>query len=175
MTRRRVVAGLIALFMAGSFGAAKADDAVSAKKAIQAMYTKVEAAAEKRDLKGMMVHLAPDYEETGPDGVVVKMPAIKANMERVLKQVKTLHISAVITKITVKGDKATVLNKDTVNMVATNPQTKKEMKLVLEETNEAQWEKKSGAWLEKRSKTLTMKQFLDGKEIPMPGKQPKKG
>ncbi|MCX6379749.1 MAG: hypothetical protein NT023_09795 [Armatimonadetes bacterium] len=173
--RHRLTAGFIALCIAGSFGTAKADDTASVKKTIQAIYAKVAAAAAKKDAKGMMIHLAPDYEETTLEGTVVKMPAIKTNMQNVMEKVKSLNISVVISKLTLKGDKATVINKDTVNMVATNPQTKKEMKIVLEETNEAQWEKRGGAWLVKSSKTLSMKQVVDGKEIPTPKKQPKKG
>ncbi len=175
MIRRVVATGLIALCMAGSIGAAKADDAASAKKAIQSQYAKSAAAAEKKDLKGMMAHLAPDYEETGPDGVTVKVDALKSNMQRIVQNVKSIRIAVAISKLTLKGDKATVLSKETMSMVVTNPQTKKDMKFAMQGTSEEQWEKKSGVWLEKRAKTLATKQFLDGKELPQPGKQPKKG
>ncbi len=167
MTQRRGLrAGLVALFMAGSFGAAKADDAASAKKAIQAMYTKVEAAAEKRDLKGMMVHLAPDYKETGPDGVTEKLPAIRAKIERLMQSVKSIRVSASIDKLTLKGNEATVIGKSVITLIGFNQRAHKDIKIVVEETNEEQWKKKDGLWLESSVKSISYKQTIDGKENP---------
>jgi len=173
--RRGLITGFIALCIAGSFGTAKADETASAKKAIQAIYAKAAAAAAKKDANGMTAHFAPDYESIALDGTITKGAAIKSNLERFLQGVKSITETTSITKLTLKGGTATVLYKGTANIVVVVPQTKKEGRLVIERTGETQWEKKGGAWLARRAKTLTNKQSLDGKELSAPVKQPKKG
>ncbi len=173
--RRGLRAGLVALSMAASLGVAKADDSASAKKAIQAQYSKLEAAAAKKDVQGMTAHLAPDFESVGLDGKTVKASEFKVRLDTALQSVKSINDVTSITKLTLKGDRATVFVKNTVSLLYINPSTKKRSRAVIERASDTQWEKKSGIWLERRSKTLAMKQTVDGKEIPMSAKQPKKG
>ncbi|MCX6379750.1 MAG: hypothetical protein NT023_09800 [Armatimonadetes bacterium] len=169
--RYQITVGLITLCIVGSFGAAKADDTANAKKAIQTIYAKVASAAAKKDVKGMMAHLAPDYEEATLDGVTFKVATIKAKWEHAIQSVKAMKISTTITKLTLSGDKATVLNKATINMVGISPRNDKDVILISEGTSEEQWEKKGGIWLEKRSKNLTLKQTRDGKEVQASSKK----
>ena len=171
MIRRMRLIGLITLCIVGNFGTAKADDTANIKKAIQTIYAKVAAAAAKKDVKGMMAHLAPDYEEATLDGVTFKVATIKAKWEHAIQSVKTMKISTTITKLTLSGNKATVLNKATINMVGISPRNDKDVILISEATSEEQWEKKGGIWLEKRSKNLTLKQTRDGKEVQASSKK----
>ncbi len=167
MKKQGMIAGLLALCLVYGQRVAWAEDAASVKKAIQAIYKKEIAATEKKDIKGIVAHYAPEYQETGIDGTTANVSQITTKLSQVLAMVKSIKIDATITKITVKGDKATVVTKATITMTAANPQTQKDMKLVLNETAEEQWQKKNGAWLEYRSKTLTAKQSVDGKEMPL--------
>lgn len=147
-----------------------ADATSDAKKAIQGIYDKVDAAAGKKDVKGVTSHLTSDYQSLSAKGVKLGDAAqLKTQVEMVFKQVQSIKAKSQIQKFALKGSTATVTVKQNGTIVVMNPQTRKPSVVAVESVSEDIWVKSSGSWKEKSSKNTSSKQSMDGKPIAAPG------
>lgn len=149
---------------------ALADANTDAKKALQALYDKTDAATAKKDIKGLTAYLAPDFQVlSDKGGKAMNLEQAKSQMGMVFKQVQSFKAKSVVQKVTLKGSTATVTVKQNVTAAIMNPQTGKPSKLLMDVVAEDIWVKSGAGWKEKSSKSISTKQSLDGKSIAGPG------
>jgi uncharacterized protein (TIGR02246 family) len=145
---------------------ARADAAAEARKAIQAVYARGDAAMTKKDANAILSLYTPDYEQTSLKGQKITLAQAKQAIPMLFQQAKTIQSKTTIQKFSLKGSEAVVTVKQHATLTALNPQTQKTSKLVVDETSEDTWAKGAKGWLMKRSRTLAEQQMLDGKPLP---------
>ncbi len=169
---RRRFLGLIALvaLLGGScLAPAMADATADAKKEIQALYDKMDVAAAKKDVKGMTASLDPNYVAISAQGQKMTLQQMKGQLTQIMTMLKEIKTKTVILKIALKGKTATVNTKQSLTSNGTNPQSQQAMKLEVRDTSTNTWVKSGTTWKLKETKSLSSKQFLNGKPIQMPG------
>lgn len=157
-----------ALLLAGASFApqARADATSDARKTIQAAYDKMNAAAAKKDVNGILAYYAPDYEHVNQRGQKTTLAAMRQQMPQLLQMMKSIKATTAIKKFVLQGSQATVAVASQGEMVGVDPQTKKAVKIVIFSSDEDLWVKGAKGWMQKRSKTLSSKQTVDGKPVP---------
>lgn len=159
---------LTALLGGSCLAPVMADATADAKKEIQALYDKMDAAAAKKDVKGMTASLDPNYVAVSASGQKMTLQQMKGQMTQLMAMLKEIKTKTVIQKITLKGKTATVNSKQSLTSTGTNPQSQQPMKIEVQDTSTNTWVKSGATWKLKETKSLSTKQFLNGKPIQMP-------
>ncbi len=130
---------------------ASADAASDAKKAIRAQYDRSDAAASRKDSKGVIAIYTKDRVSVTQNGSKGSIDSEKDQMDKVFQLAQSVTIKTTITSVSVNGSTATVRAKQTGLVKIQNPQTKQNTQLTIESVMEDTWVKSKGIWLEKRS------------------------
>lgn len=152
---------LVALIAVGAI-AVQAD----AKSDLQKLYDNLATSVKKKDLKGCLAYLAPDYTDTNETGKKLNRKEFEAMVKQQFAApitVKTFSIK--VTKVTPKGSDLIAENTSKLSLTFANPQTKKNSTMEQTSSSRDTWVKSGGKWLMKSSTTVSTKRFLDGKEI----------
>lgn len=163
--RRNLTAFVLASACLALVHGAMADATADAKKAIQAAYNAGNAATGKKDMNKMFANDSPDFVAVR-NGQTITLAQAKAAVKQFFPAVKSIKDVSVVQKIKLKGNEATVTVKEHGDMVMANPQTKKTMKISVDSVSEDVWTKSGGAWLRKRSKSISEHVTSDGKPVP---------
>jgi ketosteroid isomerase-like protein len=145
--------------------AARADSAADAKKAIQAQYNKCNAAAARKDSKGVTSVYTKDRVAVTSKGVTSSVSDETAQMEQIFQAATSVAVSTTITGISVKGNTAIVNVKEHGKIVLLNPKTMANSNMVEDAISIDTWVKTGGTWLEKKSVEKSVKATLDGKPV----------
>ena len=150
-------------------GMAHADTPAQVKAQIQKLYDLDNAAASKGDFDKSLSHTSPDYVGTQPDGKKVTYADMKKMLPQIHAIMKDLHAKSTVTKIVMKGKDAVATVSEHAEAMLANPQTKKNSKLVIDDTADDLWVKSAQGWMKKSSKMLKLRQTVDGKPVPGAG------
>lgn len=162
---RRAVPIVLLLSLLACTVAASADKTADAKKAIQAAYNAENAAAARKDLKGIFASYAPDYVEVSQTGRTTTLTEEKTKARQALSLVKSAKANSVIQKIKLKGKQAVVSVKEHNELVVDNPRTGQPAKMVIDSVSEDTWTKSGKSRLKKRSKTISEKATANGEPL----------
>src|SRR5258708_7164158 len=165
MVIRRLLAAAWILAPGCTVLAAHADTATDARKTIQAVYTKRDAAEQKKDIDGSLSALAPDFVFVAKDGQKGDAKLLKRRLTPLISLMQSVKSKSEITRFALKGKNVTATVKSHIEMLVLNPQTQVPQKLVADGTSEDLWIKTGSGWLQKRMTTKTEKAVLDGKSI----------
>lgn len=135
------------------------------KKEIEAVYSKRNGAAQKKDLKGMLATYSPDYVILRKNGEKGNLKEVKDRLAPVFALTKKLVLKTKPQKWTNKGKTVVVQTKDHIELVMVNPETEKTNTLVADSLVEDTWKKTAKGWLQVSSKSLDEIVTLDGKPL----------
>lgn len=136
------------------------------KSDFQKLYNDLAAAIKKKDLKGSMAFLAPDYVDTDVKGKkMTRKEFEKVVSDQFKAPFKVTTFDIKVTKVTSKGAEFIVENTGKLVLTIPNPQTKKDSKLEQNSTSKDVWVKSGAKWLLKSSVTTSQKRYFDGKEV----------
>jgi len=157
MGRCGLLAGAVWLALAAS---AQADDK-AVRKALEPMYAKMEQAFKKRDIKAVMALTAPGFtgksgKETVPAEEVQMQLGMQFAMLKVMKSAKMR-----IAKLTVKGDKAVVVNRYAFSGVI-EPQKGTTVKMADSGITRDTWTKTAKGWRLLQLETVKSNPTLNG-------------
>ena len=161
-----VILGVSALVPAGIV---QADTPAQVKAQIQKLYDLDNAAAAKGDFEKSLSHTSTDYVGTQPNGKKVTYAEMKKLLPQIHAIMKDLRAKSTVTKIVIKGKDAVATVSEHAEATLANPQTKKNSKLVIEDTADDLWVKGAQGWMKKSSKMLKVRQTVDGKPVPGAG------
>ena len=166
-TKLRLAAGLMSwvLLIGSGVLSAVADSAQDqAHKAIQANYVKRDAAASRKDANAYWSYRTDNFIWISKNGKRKTAKQLKPETVKMFNAAESLNGRAVIQKLTVKGDTATVLVKDSGTIVIPVSKTRKNV-IKIAETASDTWVKRNGKWLQSQSKTLTAVLTVNGKTV----------
>jgi ketosteroid isomerase-like protein len=146
----------------------RADATSEARKAIQTLYNKQNAAAAKKDVEGVLANRTPDFEAIAVNGQKLTMDQVRQNIEQLLAVAQSIKATTAIKSFRLKGNNATVTTREHAEFVTTNPQTSTPAKVVIDGTSQDTWIKSGKGWQIKRSKALTEKMTVNGKAVSRP-------
>ena len=156
---------LVVAFLALPLTGSKADSTADAKRAIQAQYDKSNAAAAKKDSKGVTSVFTKDRVSVTSKGVTTSIQDEKKQMEQVFSAAQSCVVTSTILSVSLTGSQAKVRVKEHGKIVLPNPKTMVNSNLVEDSIREDTWIKSGGAWLEKKSVEKSSKVTIDGKEV----------
>ena len=163
---RRIIAAAIMLAPGGVASVcAQADTAADARKMIQAVYTKRDAAEQKKDLEGSLSSLAPDFVFEAKDGQRGDAKLLKRRLTPLIMLMQSVKSKSEITKFAFKGKDAKATVKAHLEMLVLNPQTQVPQRVVADATSEDLWTKTATGWLQKKMTTKSETASLNGKSI----------
>ncbi len=146
--------------------AAQAPHAASARKQIETSYRRENAALEKENVAGVLVHYADDYVYNGPEGRVYRTPQLQPVLSEMFRLMSGIRSSTKIVKFTLRGKQAAARVTERVEAVMRDPSSRKTSKVVVVEERDDTWRIVSGAWIKKSSRSLKLTQTVDGKPVP---------
>ena len=144
---------------------AGADTAGDAKKALQVIYAKRDAAEAKKDLEGSLTGYAPDFVFVSPDGQKGDMKLLKRRLAPIFALMQTVKAKTQVQSVVVKGKDAAATVKTHLEMLILNPQTQMPQKVAADAVSLDTWGKTSSGWLQKRMATKSETATLDGKLV----------
>ena len=176
--RAAAAALLLAFGVVGQTGA-RADAAADARKSIQAIYAKRDAAEHKKDVNGSLISLGPNFVYVTKDGQKGDAALLKRQIAPVIQFMQSVDAKSEITKFSIKGKEATAIVKAHLEMLVLDPQTQAPQKIVGVVTSEDLWTKTDSGWLQKKMSTKSQTATLNGKsiddQINLKGKPAKSG
>ena len=137
-----------------------------AQKAIRAIYDKRSAAIAEFDAEGAWSNHANGYISITTKGERITAAQSKENLQTLLDVAESISSHTIMQKITLKGDTATVLIRDSATVVFPDPKSE-DKKGVFKATERAvdTWVKRKGLWLHTQNKTLSSFVTVNGKQI----------
>lgn len=168
-----IVVAAMWLFLAAAPAAPKPTPAASAheaqaRKAVQAAYTQMAAAASRRDVNGWLAFKTDDFVSVGLDGAEVGLASRRALLTLLLTTVHALKTDTRLTRFElVTPDRALAKIHEHTEMTFTRLD-KKRSKAVFDTVAEATWVKTPAGWRESRCRSLSEKGTLDGKPMRPP-------
>ncbi len=154
------------LLLGGVVPSARADATSDARRALQTLYDKTNAAAARKDANGVLAYMTPDFVATGVKGEKRTVADLRAQLTQIFPLLQSWRGGSRIQQVTLKGGAATVVVKENVRMVLVNPQTKQKAVLDSMGTSRDVWVKSGGGWRMKQSRNLSSKALLNGKPAP---------
>ena len=146
--------------------AAQVPSAADARKQIEANYRRENAALQKEDVAGVLVHYDKNYRYHGPKGRVYRTPELQPVLVEMFRLMSGIRASTKIQRFALRGKEASVRVIERVDAVMKDPSTRKTSKVVVAEDRDDVWKLVNRAWIKKSSRSLKLTQTLDGKPIP---------
>jgi|GEM_PF-2748288 len=174
MRKRWIVCGLVAALYASASAAPDNDRTV--RKALAPLYGKIQKAFMNRDIEGLLAVLAPP--NTARPGEKAADPMkLRREIGLQLAVMKKMNgVKMQMTKVTVKGDRAVVLNSYAFSGLF-EPQKGKVMKMADKGMTKDTWAKTPKGWRLLNLETLKSDPTLDGRPLKevMAGDAARKG
>jgi hypothetical protein len=145
---------------------AHADPTSDARKSIQAVYDKQNAAGSRLDASGNLVGHAPDFISIDAKGRHWNLAHEQQTTREMFAAMHSFSGATTIQKIAVTGGIATVRVSEHVATVLTDPNTNKTAHLVYDGTSTDTWKKGGKGWLLTRSKVISEHGTVDGHPAP---------
>ena len=153
---------LAALFLMSS-SPAFADTPAQARKAIEGIYAREQAALGRKDIDSVFSCQTPDYVAITKTGK--RIPRDQANQfGRQITMMQTVKASSRIMSFALKGDTALARAKNHIYLTTMNPQTNQPISVTIDGVEEDTWVKRGGKWLLKQSREITRTQKISGKK-----------
>ena len=149
-------------------GGASAQTADEAKKQIQMVYDKVNAAGARKDIKGVLSAYTSDYTSTMPSGQKRTLAELRQRLPQFFALMVSMKAVSKVTAVTVKGKQYTAQLRSHMELKTNDPQTKKVSVIVVDTVEEDVWVKQGGVWKNKQGKIVSSKQSVDGISKPSP-------
>jgi ketosteroid isomerase-like protein len=156
---------VLCLLTCAASGVAQADATSDARKAIQAIYNKIDGAVARRDFKGAFASHAPDYYYIDAKGRKLTLAQLRRVTPRILDAMRTYKSKTTLQKLTLKGNTASVVSRDHTEATFVNPQTQKNARVVVDSVLHETWIKSKQGWLRKSARNVSSRQQLDGRVI----------
>lgn len=174
MRTKTIFACASGLFIACLGVSAHAEDAL-ARKALEQQYAKISQAYKTKTLKPLQDVTTPDFTLTVPGGRSVTRAQAEQQMSMYLSFILSVtSAKEKISKVTVKGNEATVDTLESIQGVTADMQSQgKTHTMELANQNRDTWVKSGGTWLRKHSTLLKGTLTTDGKSMDV-GEQIKK-
>jgi Domain of unknown function (DUF4440) len=165
------VLALIALALAGTPPAARADDR-TARRDLDAIYAKYVQAAKQKEKTALkqfiQQYTVADFQQKMPGGRMLNRAQVTAMLtEGPAADVRIVDEQLKIRQVTVKGNEAVATYTDQSTAVVADPQGKSH-RIVSTSTSRDTWVKKPGGWKMRLSEVLQAKSMMDGKPVPQP-------
>jgi hypothetical protein len=167
MSRHTVLILSIA-FCIGIFSsfAARADTVTQARKAIQAAYDREDAAVSRKDVPGILVNCAPNFQFITQNGMRGSLADARQGLTAQFQTPSSFVAKTTLQKLTLQGNKAVVTVKEyQMRTVVPKAPHVHPHKIVTVSIDEDTWVKHGNRWLREISKNISQKQTLDGKPI----------
>jgi hypothetical protein len=163
----RVAAAVLTLIMLASLCSARAGDTpASARKAIQAGYDRMAAAAGRRDVDGWLALKTPDFVSVSLDGTENGLEGRRTMMRLVFATVERVKARTVIVGFKLLSpSRARAVVHDHTEMTFARPD-KKVSTMIIDTDAESTWIKTPAGWRESRSRSLEERGTLDGRPMP---------
>ena len=159
--------GALALLAASTLlpSLSRADDATT-RKAIEKQYAKIGQAYKTKNIKPIQDVSTPDYTLTAPTGQIATRQQMEQQFGTAISFIQSITSAGTkISKISVKGNGATVDALETVNGIVADPQTQgKTHTLGLSNQYRDTWVKSGSTWLRKHSDLLKSMVITDGQK-----------
>ncbi|CAN0458969.1 unnamed protein product [Phaeothamnion confervicola] len=137
---------------------------IEERAAIQAAYDHANLASSKHDVKGACAHYTDDYENISSKGQSSKGAEERSMQIDFLLHTKTYQGTTKITDLKIEKNRAVVQVKEHVDCVTQDPQTRKFIHLVEDDTCSDEWIKTPQGWKLARSRNLNSNITVDGKK-----------
>src|SRR5690349_15431189 len=122
MSIRRVPSMIVFIVLATQ-AVVYADTTADAKKSLQGLYSKRDAAAEKKDVSASLSTLAPDFVYVSLDGQKGDAKLLKRRLTPLFSMVQSVKSKSAVQKLALKGNVATATVKQHLEMLVLDPQT----------------------------------------------------
>ena len=155
-----------ALFFIVPPAVAQPPNTADARKQIEASYRRENAALAKEDVAGVLVHYDKEYIYRGPKGRVYRTPQLQPILVQMFQLMSGIRGSTKVQRFALRGKEAAVRVTERVDAAMKDPSTGKTRRVVVVEERDDVWKLVSRAWIKKSSRSLKLKQILDGKPIP---------
>lgn len=167
MSRPARIAALVGcLFSFLAPAALRADATADARRAIQAVYAQMNAALARKDLAASFRHLTDDHVSIDEHGNRKSAEDLRRELQQLLPVVRSYQGRSVIQKITVQGNRATVVVQESGRMVVRDPSTDRQAIMAGNNTSRELWVKQKGRWMLKTSNLLKRTMTVNGKRLP---------
>ena len=146
--------------------AARADAAPQARGAIQAAYDREDAAVRRKDVRGVLVNCAPNFQFITQNGTRGNLADARQGLVSQFQTPSSFVAKTTIQKFTLQGNKAVVTVQEYQSRTVV-PKAKHAHphKIVTIGIDEDTWVKHGNRWLREMSKMIRQKQTLDGRTI----------
>jgi hypothetical protein len=165
MAIRLAPAALAAVTIGCICGGARADSPAAVRKTLDQVYKRRDTAAEKKDVKGALSSLAPDFVFVSKDGQKGDVKLLKRRLTPLFALMQNVKSKSEIQKLTLKGNAATATVRQHLEMLILNQQTQQPQRFVADATSDDLWTKTGAGWLQKRMTTTRETAMLDGKSV----------
>lgn len=132
----------------------------SARREIQAIYNKIDAALARKDVDTVADFNTDDCAFYGPNGKLLSSDGGRQELVDLLENIDTFQRTAVITSFTGTNAEATVTVKDHTVQATKNNINGRAIKLVTDEVFREYWIKTDDGWKRKRSRETKSKAAL---------------
>jgi hypothetical protein len=161
MVRWTVAAAVLAASWTGA--RADADALADARKGVQAVYDSRNAAAAKKDPKGILAGCTPDFVYVTNEGQKGDLTLLTKKLVPLLAMAKTLKATTTRQKFILRGNEAVSTVKTHIECMFIAFDVNQPSRLVLDDTSEDTWVNGSKGWLQKKKRSIADVSTLDGK------------
>jgi ketosteroid isomerase-like protein len=142
---------------------ALADAVTDAQKAIQAQYTRLNAATMKRDTAGIFAIYSADFVGVDVKGKKHSIADLRQQTQILFNQARIITGTSKVQSVTLKGATALVRVAEHSKLIGTDPQTRTDATIVMDTTCDDVWVFVNRNWILTKSKTRTAKSSLNGR------------
>jgi hypothetical protein len=167
LLRRFAVLAMVLIPCLLSAGGVNADAVTEARKAVQSIYDKRNAAVAAKDLKGILSNCTPDFVYIAKDGQKGGLSVLKKRLLPLLSLAQKPKVTTTRQKFTLKGKEVTTVVKTHIESLFFSPTSQTPSKMVVDDTSEDVWIQSEKGWLQKRKKSLSDVMTIDGKPVQL--------
>ena len=146
-----------------------ADDLSEARKNIESVYSKLDAAFLKNDYRSAVEVYDPDFTTTDKKGNKITLKDINQRLknykQHIYKDIKILSQKTLVNKIELNGNQATVYAEAKTVTSASDPATSKKLLCDFDATYVDVWRKKNNVWRVLSKRLISSKVFLNSKQV----------
>ncbi|HEX5324321.1 MAG TPA: nuclear transport factor 2 family protein [Capsulimonadaceae bacterium] len=137
------------------------DPSAQARKQIQAIYDREDAAASHKDIHGVFADMTPDFSAIDENGQAMSLAQAKANLADVFAKAATVKGSTVIEKFRLVGITAIVTTKSRDEMTVADPAGGQAGKVTVDDISVDTWVRSGTIWRQRRSRDISQSVHTD--------------
>ncbi|MCC6730953.1 MAG: DUF4440 domain-containing protein [Chthonomonadales bacterium] len=158
----------LAAVLVAIWAAAPAAAAPSLKARIQKRYDALNAAARKKDLKGLLAFYTPDYRATDTRGRTTSLATLRKQVAQMLGSTESLSGATRVLRVQAAGGGAVVVADGLSRIVYRDPKSGRKTVLVARTTDRDTWVRVRGTWRIRATRSLKLRLTRDGKPVALP-------